>query len=142
LAGLGHHRTDLQRLAETKLADAVLLAQARRWSNAYYLAGYTVEIGLKACIARRIRADTLPDPTLVRNVYVHDLAKLVGLAGLSGDLRQQQSADVKFAANWATVAEWDEASRYESTDSFTCQALLDAIAQPQSGVLEWLKRHW
>jgi HEPN domain-containing protein len=61
--GLALKRLDLQHLSEAKLADAELLFANGRHSNAYYLAGYAVEIGLKACISRQILADTLPDKT-------------------------------------------------------------------------------
>lgn len=142
MAGVGHHRADLQRLAEEKLADAILLARHGRWSNAYYLGGYAIEIGLKACIAKRFREETLPDPELLKNVYVHDLRRLVGSAGLSTDLSRHQAENQRFAANWAAVAEWTEASRYEAADSSACEAFLRAISEPDSGVMEWLKRHW
>ena len=49
----GYKRVDLQALAQAKLDDAKLLFDNGRFSNAYYLAGYAVELGLKACIARQ-----------------------------------------------------------------------------------------
>lgn len=42
-------RTELQRLAIERLADARALLTTKRWSGAFYLAGYAVECGLKAC---------------------------------------------------------------------------------------------
>jgi len=45
MAGLGPARADLQRRAQAKRDDARLLAQHGRWSNAYSLAGYAVELG-------------------------------------------------------------------------------------------------
>jgi hypothetical protein len=57
----GLKRTDLQALARAKFNDAELLFQHGRFSNAYYLAGYTIEIGLKACIAAQVSAETIPD---------------------------------------------------------------------------------
>jgi HEPN domain-containing protein len=38
-------------LAEAKLEDAKLLLNAGRAANAYYLAGYTVELMLKAILS-------------------------------------------------------------------------------------------
>lgn len=46
--GLGYSRLDLRANAQAKLDDAVMLCKTGRYSNAYYLAGYSVEIGLKA----------------------------------------------------------------------------------------------
>ncbi len=42
------NRAELQRLAKDRLLDAKALFAARRWSGAYYLAGYAVECALKA----------------------------------------------------------------------------------------------
>lgn len=54
-------RTDLQALAQAKIDDAAVLLQYGRSGNAYYLAGFSIELGLKACIAAQISADTIPD---------------------------------------------------------------------------------
>jgi HEPN domain-containing protein len=44
------NRTDLQILAEDRLKDAEVLLANGRFGAAYYLAGYAVECGLKACV--------------------------------------------------------------------------------------------
>ena len=62
--GLNHK--DLQNLSNAKFSDAVLLFENERFSNAYYLAGYAVGIGLKACIALQFKPETLPDPKFVQ----------------------------------------------------------------------------
>jgi len=72
-------------MAESKLSDAILLLSHLKPSNAYYLAGYAVELGLKACIARQISHETIPDKDFSRDIYLHDLPKLVRLAGLDKD---------------------------------------------------------
>lgn len=67
-------------LAEAKLVDARLLLGAGRAANAYYLAGYAVELMLKAIVSARFRTDTLPDRAVSTQVFVHDLRKLINLA--------------------------------------------------------------
>ena len=141
-SGLGYGRKDLQGLAEAKLFDAVILANAGRHSNAYYLAGYAIELALKACISRQFLAETIPDPALARRVYDHDFGKLVGLAGLSHSLNAAKLADPAFGAHWSTVAEWTEGSRYETADRYSCELMLEAVRNEPSGVLTWLKKHW
>jgi hypothetical protein len=37
-------------MAGERVRDAAALLKARRWSAAYYLAGYAAECGLKACV--------------------------------------------------------------------------------------------
>jgi HEPN domain-containing protein len=91
---LGMTRTELQRLAEIKYEDAVFLLQNKRGGNAYYLAGYAVELGLKACISRLVQQDTLLEKGLIEKVYSrgHNLSALIGLAGLTAehDLRKRR----------------------------------------------------
>src|SRR5512134_2472941 len=93
-------RFDLQSVAEAKLADAILLFNNQRFSNAYYLAGYAVEIALKACIARHIVAETIPERSFVNEIFRHDLRRLAGLAGLASELKNREVRDPAFAANW------------------------------------------
>jgi HEPN domain-containing protein len=78
---LSHDRTTFQLLAEQRLAEAKLLLQNGFPSGAYYLAGYSIECALKARISRDFRADEIPDKKLIDRVYVHDLNKLLALAG-------------------------------------------------------------
>ena len=140
--GLGHKRTDLQAYAQAKLDDAVILVQNGRYSNAYYLAGYAVELGLKACIARHIHAETIPDKYFIKKILDHRFQVLIGLAGLATELKDQIDKDSDFAANWAIVSEWLPDARYESSDVTSAQTLITAIAHPESGVLQWIKTHW
>ena len=135
-------RTDLQSIAQAKVDDAHLLFQNGRFSNSYYLAGYAIEIALKACIAAQISAETIPDKDILRKVLNHEFPVLVGLAGLATALKEQQDSDSLFAANWAIVSEWKPDVRYESTDSTAAQQMLSALTDAASGVLQWIKLYW
>lgn len=139
---LGYRREDLRALAQAKLDDATLLLRNERWSNAYYLAGYAVELGLKACIAVQFVSDVIPDRQLVNDIYKHDLESLVGTAGLSAQLEENLSRDKDFATNWAIAVQWNEGSRYQSIDETSAQLLVNAIGDPTSGVLQWIKVYW
>lgn len=135
-------RAELHLVAQAKIDDAMLLLSQGRASNAYYLAGYSVEIGLKACIAKQIAADTIPELNFIRSIYDHDLQRLVKVAGLSTDLKQAQDADSDFAANWAIVCEWRPEDRYGLTDLGTTQLMMAAVADATRGVLPWIKVRW
>lgn len=77
-------RTDLQQLAEERLKDARILMQHGRYAAAYYLCGYAVECGLKACIARNIRQYEFPkSANFSRDIFTHALNDLVKHAGLA-----------------------------------------------------------
>ncbi len=101
----GLKRSDLQILAQAKLDDAKILLQASSFSNAYYIAGYAVEIGLKACIARQVTPETIPNKNFLQKVLNHEFMTLVSLAGLAVELKTKQDSDSSFSAHWALVSE-------------------------------------
>lgn len=134
-------RQDAQRVAQVKLDDARLLARQGRHASSYYLAGYAVEIALKAAAAKTIRAETIPPRGTLDKIFTHDFRKLVAIAGLASELTIACRSD-RFAANWAIANRWSTDSRYAMIDPFACAALLSAIVDPDDGVFEWLKKHW
>lgn len=135
-------RIELQRLAEVRLDDAVLLLRANRPSSAYYLAGYAIELALKACISRQMQSDTIPERGFVNAIYTHDPTQLVSVAGLKPEFDAAVKADSQLAAHWAIVNNWSEASRYETWDATTAATLLTAVGDPDHGVLQWLRQRW
>lgn len=135
-------RTDLQRLAQLRLEDAIFLLQANRSSSAYYLAGYSVELALKACIAKLVQPDTIPERAFVNAIYTHKLDSLVSTAGLRPQFDEHTKDDPQFAAYWAITNNWSEDSRYQFWDPISAATLLQAIGDPSHGVFQWVKRHW
>ncbi|MES1983423.1 MAG: DNA-binding protein [Pseudomonadota bacterium] len=135
-------RQDLQNLSASKLNDAELLFDNCRWANAYYLAGYAIELALKACAARQLQAETIPDKKLVNALYTHSFDQLVGLAGLRAELRNRQDQDSTFSANWGIVGEWTPDARYEATDKSSANFLIHAVGNAQHGVLPWIRQYW
>ena len=139
------NRVDLQRLANERLADAKALLAARRWSAAYYVAGYAVECGLKACILARVAAAPeilFEDKRYSEKCWTHNLSQLMDLAGLKATLAADAAADPDLEANWDTVKEWRESSRYERRTKLDAEALYDAIADKKHGVMPWIKGRW
>lgn len=137
------NRTDLQLLADARMADAEALFQAKRWAAAYYLLGYAVECALKACVAQHFRQDEVPDKTVVNNFYTHRLDLLLSISGVKAALESKCSGDSVFQINWNTVRDWNESARYDhSTTETKARDLLVAVADSKSGVLPWLKTQW
>lgn len=134
--------SDLQRLAQLRLDDAIFLLRANRPSSAYYLAGYSVELALKACIAKLVQPDTIPDKAFVMAIYTHKIDNLLATAGLRPQFDADTKADAQFGAYWAIANNWSEDSRYEFWDSVAATTLLQAIADPSHGVFQWVKRYW
>jgi len=136
-------RSDLQILAEARVADAEALLQAGRWAAAYYLLGYAVECALKACAAKQFREYEVPDKTIVNDFYTHRLDTLLNISGAKVALKAQAADDPAFQVNWNAVRDWNETCRYDhSTTEAKARDMLVAVADPSSGVLPWLKTQW
>src|SRR5436190_5672237 len=91
-------RKQLQALAKMRLKDAKALLGRKRWSGAYYLCGYAVECGLKACLLGYLgeSAAIFSEPGYLKRLadcWTHDLAKLVNLAGLDADFGTARGAN-------------------------------------------------
>jgi HEPN domain-containing protein len=136
------NRSEFQRLANERISDVKVLLAARHWSAAYYLAGYSVECALKACIAKLMKSEEFPDRNFAEKCWTHSLPQLLGLAGLKSDLENSAKADPDLADNWDAVKEWNESSRYDRTTKVKAENLYKAIIDKKHGVLSWLKRCW
>jgi hypothetical protein len=134
-------KATLLTLSEARLAEARALLAARLWSGAYYLAGYSLEMLLKAHIADRFKAGVIPELAEVKRVYTHKLVELVSLAKLQETHVKALQSNREFAAHWSVVAEWNEQSRYSVWDETAATALLHAITAPGNGVMAWLIQH-
>jgi HEPN domain-containing protein len=136
------NRELLQQLSEQHLGDVQVLLERKRWPGAYYLAGYSVECALKACIAKLTRANDFPHKDSPK-VFTHNLDLLVELAGLKQARINRAESSRDFKLSWAEVLKWSEESRYDlSTGEREAKNLINAISDNQEGVLPWIKRHW
>ncbi len=134
-------KATLLTLSDARLLEARTLLEARLWSGAYYLAGYSMELRLKAHISVRFKTGVIPDRAELNKIYTHNLKELVSLANLREAHAEAQRSDSEFAARWSVAADWNEQSRYIIWDQAAATALLDAITAPQHGVMAWLARH-
>jgi hypothetical protein len=135
------YRRDFRTLAELRAEEAGVLLRSRRQLGAYYLAGYAVECGLKACIAKqRKKYQFPPKKSSVERMYSHNLDALLDVAGLDVQLQKEIAANPDFAANWKTVRNWTAESRYK-TSGLNGKELYNAVTRP-NGVLPWIKLRW
>ena len=135
-------KADLEKLALLRLDDAIFLLKDNRCSSAYYLAGYAVELAIKACIAKLFHPNAIPDKGFVNAIYVHKLDSLLGLAGLRTEFDTEAKADKALGAFWAIANDWSEESRYEFWDPFAAASLIQAVQEHDRGVFQWVKKHW
>jgi HEPN domain-containing protein len=129
-------------LAETRLAEAEVLLGAGTWSGAYYLVGYAVECGLKACIAKSTKQDDFPVKARVIASHTHDLAQLVGVAGIRAELEAESGSDAAFSGYWGVVSQWNEDSRYKLWNETEATELVEAVSDADHGVIRWLRSLW
>lgn len=99
---------EAQALAELRLIDSLLLMENSRYSSAYYLSGYALEMSLKAIIAKQFLANVVPDKVFVQNIYSHDLSKLLGLTGLKQALIDHDERSPGLNANWLLASQWSK----------------------------------
>ena len=136
-------RAEFQQLALDRLDEAKALLDLGKWDGAYYLAGYAVELALKACIIKTLMAtDAFPDKEFSKNCYTHSIEKLVALAKLDGERKAATDADPALQTNWGLALGWSEEKRYHRIDKSEAEALYSAVADSAHGVLPWIKTNW
>jgi hypothetical protein len=136
------NRKEFQALSGIRLREARALAKLGMPDGAYYLAGYSVECALKACIAKAALRHEFPDKKKVDGSHTHNLRDLLRLARLEKAWRDRGNRDVTFRDNWDNVLLWTEQSRYQITDAGKARLLVDAVANRNNGVLRWIRLHW
>ncbi len=104
------------------LIDAVCLESQGRYDGAYYLAGYTTELLIKAKVCKNLGIDDFFDfdntarktkikSEVLRPFKVHDLEQLLILSGVYSDF-EKMLVDVDFGAAWSIIQKWNEGTRY------------------------------
>jgi hypothetical protein len=93
-------------------------------------------------IARRIERHVLPEPSFLRDIYHHDLDRLVGVADLRIELGTTRRTGPKFNANWAVVRKWSAECRYQVIDHGRSVAIVRAVGESPAGVFPWLQKYW
>jgi HEPN domain-containing protein len=136
------NRDDFRELARIRLKEAKVLLDNGCHEGAYYLCGYTVECGLKACVAKLTKRYDFPDKNFAQEVFTHDLVRLVKAANLATELSNEAKANPQFELYWNLVKDWRETSRYDQNTRQQAVSLYEAITDKRYGVLRWLRRHW
>jgi HEPN domain-containing protein len=138
------NRMELRQLAEDRILDAKVLLDAGRWTGAYYLAGYAVECGLKACILAYVEKTgaIFENKKFLEGCWTHELEKLLVTADLQIEFGIARGANPALEAYWGPVKDWKEISRYEQKGEREARQLYEAITNQPNGVLQWIKAHW
>ena len=134
---------ELKDLALLRLREAEALFAADFFDGCAYLAGYAVELALKARICKLLDIADYPSAGKLAKVYaVHDLDQLLLLAGLR---KAVDPSNKPLFDNWSTAALWKPERRYDAPGKATRQDaedILNAIRDTPNGVLTWIMTHW
>ncbi|MGC1371822.1 MAG: HEPN domain-containing protein [Candidatus Sulfotelmatobacter sp.] len=135
-------RKDLQELSRVRLREAEALYKARLYDGCVYLAGYAIELALKARICRLLRKQKYPSSGDVgRSFRVHGLEQLKLLAGLSAEIDVNKNKQL--FDNWSKTVEWNPEQRYNEPGKYnaaTAKVILDGLTEKPNGVLTWLSK--
>jgi hypothetical protein len=143
--GIAVTRPEWQQLAERWLVDAKGLLDDHRWSAAYYLAGYAVECGLKACVLARVAASPeviFDDKKFSEKCWTHSVWELVKMADLEAGRMADSVANPALRNNWLVAKDWSENARYKTTSHQRAKRLYDAITDNANGVMQWIRVRW
>ena len=117
---------EIQKLAEEKILDAECLAAGGRYDASFYMAGYAVELYLKAKVCQTLgienfydfddpnRKRQLKDANRDRAFRIHDVQQLLIISGVfttfMNDLDTGVTPGLKQA--WSLIIDWNENTRY------------------------------
>jgi HEPN domain-containing protein len=139
-------RDELKELAKTRLKEAKALFDCGLYDGSYYLAGYVVELSLKARICRVLDTNDYPDSGKVSQSFkIHKLDDLLLLAGLNRKFEQAQIANPNLLTNWSLVTRWNEELRYKpvgSSPMLQAQEAIVALEDKNDGIFTWIKKYW
>lgn len=139
-------RNELKQLARTRLMEAKALYASDLYDGSSYLAGYVVELALKARICRILDLAQYPESgEIARSFKTHKLDDLLRLAGLQRKFDQAKTANPNLLTNWSLVTQWSEQVRYNpvgTSPKVRAGEIIAALEDPADGVFTWLKKYW
>jgi hypothetical protein len=109
-------QADIQALAKSKMHESNCLFANGFYDGAYYLAGYVIELLIKARICKTLGIDNFfvfnrAKKELYKPYKVHNFEELLLLSGIYMDFENAQN-DLDFRKYWSAVKDWSEDTRY------------------------------
>jgi hypothetical protein len=140
---------EIKEISNTRLQEAKILHANKYFDGAFYLAGYAVELVLKAKICELLDIPNLYDESfqksskdLFKSYRTHKLDNLILLAGLRTKFEEAKANDVSLQQNWNFLAErWSEQCRYFCCGSIKekeSETLINSIENKKNGILTWI----
>lgn len=101
-------KTDIKKIAISKLKDAEVLFKNKRYDGAVYTCGYAIELGLKYQTCKRLRWTQYPpgNKENYKSFKTHNLDTLLSFTGKENAIKNNHLND------WSTARDWDPEDRY------------------------------
>jgi len=150
---------DIIDIAMKRLEEATILCDEGLFDGAFYLAGYSIELMLKAKICDRFDVDNLfdesycgiPNISKVRNaVKLHDINLLLVFSGLRKKLNVEKMKPENNDVLEKTIAKlvdakngWSEQSRYQPIGSQNGDEVKELISLllDEKGLIQWIQKN-
>lgn len=135
--------SDIRSLADSRLEEAELLSKHGFHDCAFYIAGYALELQLKAKICEHFDlpdfySQYVPRTDLAKTFLIHNLERLILLSGLNAKFEAEKVASTDFDNYWYTVMQWSEKSRYNLIGTQTLKEVTDFLDSIKI-IIEWIK---
>jgi hypothetical protein len=146
---------EIRKLAEQRLREAEVLFKNDMYDGAFYLAGYCVELTLKAKICERLGISNLFDDEsdlssikgigdIRKLVKTHNLLILFILSGLKVKFDEDKAQNSELAiSNTLLFNVWDENVRYKPSGFSNNKDVKDVIKLLSSnkGLISWIEKN-
>ena len=135
--------SDIRSLADSRLEEAELLSANGFYDCAFYIAGYALELQLKAKICEHFNlpdfySQYVPRTDLAKTFLIHNLERLILLSGLHAKFEVERIANTNFDSHWYNVSLWSEKSRYNLIGTQTITEITNFLESIKI-IIEWIK---
>ena len=141
-----HTRKTFQKLAQTRLKEVKLLKTNKHYDSAAYLAGYVIELALKARICKILKSNYPNKSGNIQKAYfTHNFDELLYLSALENEFDKDKIDKTDLNANWSLVTGWSESWRYNPIGTKTkaeVEEIILALEDPTFGIFTWIKKRW
>ncbi|MEO7175421.1 MAG: hypothetical protein ABIV51_06160 [Saprospiraceae bacterium] len=143
---------EIRILAAKRLEEAEILLNNGKFEGAFYLAGYSIELTLKAKICEHLDVPNLfasseqGKPFLAnlrKAVKIHNLETLFTFSGLANKLDIKKSGDQDFSKLFGLIVCWNEDARYSTpTDisEISTRKIIEFL-KAKNGLLAWITQN-
>lgn len=134
---------DIRSLSDSRLVEAELLSLNGFHDSAFYIAGYALELQLKAKICEHFDlpdfyTEYVPRTDLSKTFLIHNLERLTLLSGLHAKFKAEKIANADFENHWINVKQWSEKSRYNLIGTQTLTEITNFFESIKI-IIEWIK---